>query len=87
MDGWWDSAGLDEFFAKVIRAQIQKGIKKNTSLIYQVLLARLLNRQSKIGLFRSGKNDYDLGNDLFVNMLDSAWSTAARTGKTRRIWI
>jgi cyclopropane-fatty-acyl-phospholipid synthase len=70
MDGWWDSAGLDEFFAKVIRAQIQNGIKKNTSLIYQVLLARLLNRQSKNRAFQIGEKHYDLGNDLFVNMLD-----------------
>jgi cyclopropane-fatty-acyl-phospholipid synthase len=70
MDGWWDSEALDEFFARVIRAQIQKGIKKNTSLIYQVMLARLLNRQSKNRAFQIAEKHYDLGNDLFVNMLD-----------------
>jgi cyclopropane-fatty-acyl-phospholipid synthase len=70
MEGWWDSEALDEFFARVIRAQIQKGIKTNAALIYQVLLARLLNRQSKTRAFQIAEKHYDLGNDLFVNMLD-----------------
>jgi len=70
MDGWWDCAALDEFFAKIIRAQIQDGVKKNPALIYQVLLARLLNRQSRNRAFQIGEKHYDLGNELFINMLD-----------------
>ncbi len=70
MDGWWDCAALDEFFSKIIRAQIQDGIKKNPGLIYQVLLARLLNRQSRNRAFQIGEKHYDLGNELFINMLD-----------------
>lgn len=70
MDGWWDCDKLDEFFSRVIRAQIQNHIKKNWSLIYQVLLARLLNRQSRNRAFQIGEKHYDLGNDLFINMLD-----------------
>ena len=70
MDCWWDSEALDEFFARVIRAQIQNGLKKNPTLVYQVLLARLLNRQSRNRAFQIGEKHYNLGNDLFVNMLD-----------------
>ena len=70
IDGWWDCGKLDEFFSRVIRAQIQNHIKKNWSLIYQVLLARLLNRQSRNRAFQIGEKHYDLGNDLFINMLD-----------------
>jgi len=70
IDGWWDSEALDEFFDRVIRAQIQNGLKKNPTLIYQVLLARLLNRQSRNRAFQIGEKHYNLGNDLFVNMLD-----------------
>ena len=70
MDGWWDSDTLDEFFTRVIRTQLPDKIKKNWSLIYQVLLARLLNRQSRERAFQIGEKHYDLGNDLFVNMLD-----------------
>ena len=70
MGGWWDCTALDEFFSKIIRAQIQDGTKKNPGLVYQVLLARLLNRQSRNRAFQIGEKHYDLGNDLFINMLD-----------------
>jgi cyclopropane-fatty-acyl-phospholipid synthase len=70
MDGWWDCDALDEFFARIIRARLPDQIKKSPSLISQVLLARLLNRQSRNRAFQIGKKHYDLGNDLFVNMLD-----------------
>ena len=70
MDGWWDCAKLDEFFSRVIRAQIQNNIKKNWGLVYQVILARLLNLQSRNRAFQIGEKHYDLGNELFINMLD-----------------
>jgi cyclopropane-fatty-acyl-phospholipid synthase len=70
MDGWWDCAKLDEFFSRVIRAQIQKNIQKNWGLVYQVMLARLLNLQSRNRAFQIGEKHYDLGNELFINMLD-----------------
>jgi cyclopropane-fatty-acyl-phospholipid synthase len=70
MDGWWDCDKLDEFFSRVIRAQIQNNIKKNWGLVYQVMLARLLNLQSRNRAFQIGEKHYDLGNELFINMLD-----------------
>ena len=35
-----------------------------------MLLARLLNRQSRNRAFQIGEKHYDLGNDLFINILD-----------------
>jgi cyclopropane-fatty-acyl-phospholipid synthase len=70
MEGWWDCEALDEFFFRVIRSQIQNKIKKNWSLIYEVLLARGLNMQSRKRAFQIGEKHYDLGNELFINMLD-----------------
>jgi cyclopropane-fatty-acyl-phospholipid synthase len=70
MDGWWDCDKLDEFFYRVIRAQIQNNIKKNWGLVYQLMLARLLNLQSRNRAFQIGERHYDLGNELFINMLD-----------------
>jgi cyclopropane-fatty-acyl-phospholipid synthase len=70
MDGWWDCDKLDEFFSRVIRAQIQNDIKKNWGLVYQVMLARVLNLQSRNRAFQIGEKHYDLGNELFINMLD-----------------
>ena len=70
MDGWWECEKIDEFFARLIRAQIPGKIKKNSYLISQVLLARMLNRQSRKRAFQVGERHYDLGNELFINMLD-----------------
>ena len=70
MDGWWDCEALDEFFSRVIHAQIQNNVKKNWSLVYQVILARIFNRQSRDRAFQIGEKHYDLGNELFINMLD-----------------
>ena len=70
MDGWWDCDKLDGFFSRVIRAQIQNDIKKNWGLVYQLMLARVLNLQSRNRAFQIGEKHYDLGNELFINMLD-----------------
>jgi cyclopropane-fatty-acyl-phospholipid synthase len=70
MDGWWDCDKLDEFFSRVIRSQIQNSVKKNWTLIYGILLARMMNMQSRNRAFQIGERHYDLGNELFINMLD-----------------
>jgi len=70
MDGWWDCEKLDEFFSRVIRSQIQNSVKKNWTLIYGILLARMMNMQSRNRAFQIGERHYDLGNELFINMLD-----------------
>jgi len=70
MDGWWDCETLDEFFFRVIRTQIQNRIRKNWALLFQILLARAHNMQSRKRAFQIGEKHYDLGNELFVNMLD-----------------
>jgi cyclopropane-fatty-acyl-phospholipid synthase len=71
MDGWWGCKHLDEFFDRVLRARLDIHLQKNWKLISSVLLARLFNRQSKNRAFQIGEKHYDLGNDLFENMLDS----------------
>ena len=71
MDGWWDCKHMDEFFDRVLRARLDIHLQKNWKLISSVLLARLFNRQSKNRAFQIGEKHYDLGNDLFENMLDS----------------
>jgi cyclopropane-fatty-acyl-phospholipid synthase len=70
MDGWWDCASLDEFFSRVVRAQLQGKVRKDPRLVSGVLLARVLNLQSRRRAFEIGERHYDLGNDLFLGMLD-----------------
>lgn len=70
VDGWWECAALDEFFNRAIRADLGSSIRLNFRMIVTVLLARLLNLQSRQRAFRVGERHYDLGNDLYRGMLD-----------------
>ena len=70
MDGWWDCQQLDEFFYRILRSDIESQIKKNWVLLLTALTARVMNLQSKKRAFQIGEQHYDIGNDLFINMLD-----------------
>jgi len=70
IDGWWDCEKLDEFFYRILRSEIENEIKQNLRLLLNVLLAKVFNMQSKKRAFQVGQKHYDLGNELFENMLD-----------------
>ncbi|EKD53977.1 MAG: hypothetical protein ACD_60C00134G0005 [uncultured bacterium] len=74
MDGWWDSAALDVFFDRLIRADLESQIKKNNRLLFKALIAKLINLQPKKRAFQVGKTHYDLGNNLFKATLDPSMS-------------
>jgi cyclopropane-fatty-acyl-phospholipid synthase len=70
MDGWWDCQKLDEFFYRILRSQIDSQVRQKWALLFKVLRARVINMQSKQKAFQIGEKHYDLGNELFINMLD-----------------
>jgi len=70
MDGWWDAEKVDEFIDRVLRAKLDEKIKRKFSILFDLYLARVFNLQSKSRAFIVGEKHYDLGNDLFRNMLD-----------------
>ncbi len=70
MDAWWDAEKLDEFICQILKAKLDEKIKLRLSLIVRLFSARLFNLQSKHRAFIVGEKHYDLGNDLFQNMLD-----------------
>ncbi len=70
MDGWWDATELDEFFAKILAARLDRKVKRSPSIILAAIAAKILNFQSERRAFIVGKKHYDLGNDLFSAMLD-----------------
>jgi cyclopropane-fatty-acyl-phospholipid synthase len=70
MDCWWDAEKVDEFIYKIIRAQLDEKIQRKLSILIKLFTARLFNLQSKRRAFIVGEKHYDLGNDLFQNMLD-----------------
>lgn len=70
MDKWWDVESLDEFFNKLLRAELEKKVKRDWGFLWEAFRARFFNLQSKGHAFEIGKAHYDLGNDLYQAMLD-----------------
>ncbi len=70
MDAWWDCEELDQFFYRVLRAGLEDKVKQNWKLVLGLLASRIFNLQSKRRAFQIGERHYDLGNELFENMLD-----------------
>jgi cyclopropane-fatty-acyl-phospholipid synthase len=68
MDGWWDADRLDEFFARVHRAQLDRRLA-TAPLIARAALSRLGNLQGRRLSLRVAQQHYDLSNDLYVAML------------------
>jgi len=71
MDLWWDCSALDVFFERLMWAHTEEKVKKNVRLILKLVLAKIINFQTKKRAFDVGKKHYDLGNDLFEYTLDS----------------
>jgi cyclopropane-fatty-acyl-phospholipid synthase len=71
MDGWWDVKDLDQFFYRVLKAKLDK----DTLFVWQILLyyvkAAVLNLQSVSRAFIVGEQHYDIGNDIYKEMLDA----------------
>ena len=68
MDGWWDAESLDEFFAKVQRADLYRQVG-GLDTLWLAAKGRILNLQSRSRSQRVAKKHYDLGNDLYCAML------------------
>ena len=69
MDGWWDCEALDEFFARVLRLGLDQRVT-GLSQIKIRELSKLLNMQNRIRSRRVARQHYDVGNDLYGEMLD-----------------
>ncbi len=70
MDGWWDCDQLDMFFHRVLKQHLDKQLPHHFKDTLRIAAARLTNLQSKKRAWIVGKEHYDLGNDLFTQMLD-----------------
>jgi len=69
MNGDWDAESLDQFFYRLMRAQLHQRINP-TQLVYHSLRSRLINRQSAKRAWEVGEKHYDLGNEFYAAMLD-----------------
>jgi cyclopropane-fatty-acyl-phospholipid synthase len=68
MDGWWDCERLDEFFFRILRAELDAKAASRPGL-FELVLAKLVNLQTPSRAFLIGKHHYDIGNDLYRRML------------------
>lgn len=71
MERWWDCIRIDELFHRIVSSEIEKKIRKNKTVLLKIILAKLLNFQTKTRALEVGRRHYDLGNLLFESMLDS----------------
>jgi len=69
MDGWWDCEDLDEFIYRLIKAELEKQISP-LKILMPVLKSKIMNLQTKVRARRDVSYHYNLGNELFQNMLD-----------------
>ena len=70
VDGWWDCQNLDQFFYRVLRAGLEGKAAKPWQAVLMAIRARLFNLQTRKRAFQIGERHYDIGNDLFMCMLD-----------------
>ena len=77
MDGLWDCPALDQLFDHLLRIDnVEKKISKRVlfRLAFHSGYNRLRNLQSRKRAFQVGEQHYDIGNDLFLAMLDPTMS-------------
>lgn len=71
IEKWWDSEQLDQFFYHLLRNNVHEEVAPNNlNAVWAKFMTKLVNLQTLINSFQVGKHHYDLGNDLFENMLD-----------------
>ncbi|MBP6116946.1 MAG: cyclopropane fatty acyl phospholipid synthase [Neisseriaceae bacterium] len=70
MDGWWRCERLDQFFERVLRSGLEAKLHLPWQDGLRLMTARIFNRQSRRRAWQVGQQHYDLGNDLFTQMLD-----------------
>ena len=70
MDGEWDAEQLDEFFAHLLRARLDREARP-LNLLLPLLKERIFNRQNTRRAWQVGEAHYDLGNDFYQAMLGS----------------
>jgi cyclopropane-fatty-acyl-phospholipid synthase len=76
MDRWWDCQALDQFFDKLLSANLNERIKEHLSLKIKMNVAmkfiiyKLTNSQNIRKSKKVAEQHYNLGNDFYFNMLD-----------------
>jgi len=68
MDGWWNCEQIDEAICRIMRVGVDSAVRPWHD-ITRVLMARLVNMQTKRRAYEVGRRHYDIGNTLYERML------------------
>lgn len=79
--GDWDAEQLDEFFARILRAHLDREAR-SWNLLLPILRDRLFNRQNTHRAWQVGRTHYDLGNDFYQAMLGRVMAYSCGYWKT-----
>lgn len=69
MEGAWDAQALDQFFYRLLRANLADQVQP-VRMLGHALRAKLLNRQTSRRAWQVGEAHYDLSNAFYEAMLD-----------------
>jgi len=69
MQGAWDVAALDQFFYRILSAEVHNKVRP-LRLLFHALQFKLLNMQTSKRSWQVGQHHYDLGNAFYQAMLD-----------------
>lgn len=84
-DGLWDCDALDQMMTRCLRVDLPARLRFARPVVARFFREHVFNLQTTRGAWRNGESHYNLGNDLFENMLDHrltyscAYWNAART--------
>ena len=70
MQSWWDCQELDEALTRLVTVNAVSAIRITPKIMALTLKSKVSNRQSKREAAKNARHHYDIGNDLFMRMLD-----------------
>ncbi len=68
VEKWWDCSELDNFIFRVLKKDLHRFL--NIADVILLVKSKLINLQSLKRAFEVGIKHYDIGNELYENMLD-----------------
>lgn len=73
MAGYWESEQVDELIARLLAIDLNLQVRGTAKVrvVLETVRTRLVNLQSRSRVFQVGEEHYDIGNDIFQQMLDS----------------
>lgn len=71
MEGWWDTPALDECIFKILKTDLESKIKPTWEMCWNCIKAKLFNMQNKARSSKVIQEHYELGDNLYENMLGS----------------